>query len=86
MADFTQIFIILTLLAVIIVQAVERLFYSKHMQEEQSKLIKAVMSKDVKEYTEAVKAEKDTPPNIIVDDEVELSSSDDDTFLKHIRN
>lgn len=85
MVDYYTIFIILTLVAVIIVQIVERYVYSQHMQEEQGKLIKAVLSKDVKEYTEAIKAEKDIKLPQLPPDEIPLGDATEEEFNKFIK-
>jgi len=86
MADFSSLFVILALLGVIIVQAVERYYYSQQMMIEQGKLIKAVLSKDVKEYTEAIKIEKEQPFKQAEQDEEQLSEISAEDFEKHIKN
>lgn len=86
MADLIFPFIILTLLAVIIIQAVERYFYASLMQSEQSKLIAAIMSKNMNEYTHAVRVEKEkTPPGFSEPTEVDLSQASDDEFDRFIK-
>ena len=85
MADFASLFVVLALLAVIIVQALERYYYAQLMQQEQARLITAVMSKDVKEYTEAIKTEKQQPFTQPEPDEDQISELDDKDFDKHIQ-
>lgn len=84
MFDVTFIFVIFTLLAIIIIQALHLFFYSQHMQEEQTKLIKAVLSKDITQYTQAIKEEKQAPPAAVSSDIVPLSEASDDEFAKFI--
>lgn len=85
MSDYLLIFIVFTLIAVIWIQAIDRFFYSQHMMDEQSKLIKAIMSKDVKEYTEAVKTELNVVDPPLEDDEIPLSQATDEEFDKLIK-
>lgn len=85
MSDYLLIFIVFSLIAIILIQAIDRFFYSHHMQDEQSKLIKAVMSKDVKEYTEAVKTELNVVDPPLEDDEIPLSQATDEEFDKLIK-
>lgn len=86
MIDLYIPFIILTLIVIIIIQAVERFFYSSHMQREQSKLIAAIMSKNMGEYTHAVRVEKeDKAPGFSEPTETELSTASTEEFMKHIK-
>jgi len=86
MDSFLIPFVILTLIAVIIIQAVERHFYAKQEQVEKSKMIAAIMSKDINDYTHAVRVEKETKvPDMTQPSEINLADADDDEFMKHIK-
>lgn len=86
MAEFGSLFVILALIGVIITQAVERYFYSQAKEQEVSRLITAVMSKDLSEYTHAIKVEKEVQSPPTVSDEEQISELDDTEFDKHIQN
>lgn len=74
------------LIVVIIVQAFERFFFAEQAQKEQSKLLAAVLSKNMNEYTSAVRVEKEEKPPVFTEPEsVPLAEVDDETFMKHIR-
>jgi hypothetical protein len=78
-------FIIIALILVIVIQAIERYFHNEQTQKEQVRLIAAVLSKNMKEYTEAVKTEeKPVKPLVIHTDEVDLSNASDSEFDKYI--
>ncbi len=55
------------------------------MQQEQSKLIAAIMSKNMNEYTHAVRVEKEkTPPGFEEPKDTDLANATDEEFMKHI--
>jgi hypothetical protein len=86
MVDVFIPFIVLTLIVVIIIQAVERHFTVSHLLAEQSKLIAAVMSKNIGEYTTAVTIEKEKKPRLPQDsDEVDIANADDETYNKFLK-
>ncbi len=64
---------------------VERYFYSKQMNEELQKCVKAVMSRNINEYISATAADKPSKP-FVENDEVLLSEANDDEFDKYIKN
>ena len=86
MDNYFTIFVILTLVAVIIIQAVERYFHIEQLQRENSKLIAAVLSKNMGEYTHAVRVEKEVRiPQEVNPDEIPLDSASDKVFDEFIK-
>lgn len=87
MDNFVLVGAYLGLVVVIIVQAFERYFYGEQVQREQAKLLAAVLSKNMNEYTSAVRIEKEEKaPQFEGPSEVPLTEVDDETFMKHIRS
>ena len=84
MADLLIPFIILTLIAVIIIQAIERYFFAKQANEEHTKLTMALLSKSSGELAIDIKKEKEPTKFAPEPDEVDLSQADDEVFDKHI--
>ncbi len=85
MGEYLYIVLVITLVFVILAQAVERFSYGQQAQREQSKLIAAVLSKNINEYTSAIRVEKeDKAPQFNESDEVDLTHADDETFDKFI--
>ena len=84
MVDFLFPFIVLTLVIVIIIQAIERFSYASQAQSQQKELMMAFLSKNAMEFSVAVKTEKEPNEEIKESDEVELDKADDEEFDKHI--
>ena len=84
MVDLVPLFIIVTLVIVIIIQAIERFVYADQMQRQQKELMMAFLSKNAMEFSVAVKTEKEPNEEIAESDEVELDKADDKEFDKHI--
>lgn len=70
---------------VLIALAVERYLYQREMNKKISEWMKAVMSKNVQEFTQATKEEPKESART-ESEEVILSEADDDTFDKHIKS
>lgn len=80
-----EIISIITLALLVIAQAVERYFFAKHMTEELSKCIKAVMSRNINEYIAATEVDKGKKEDFAENDEVDMADLPDDEFLKAIQ-
>lgn len=86
MGEYLLPFIVVTLLAVIIIQAVERYFYASQMEKVKDKLIAAIMAKDITEYNAALKTEQEIQqPKLPENQEFDMSNISDDLFDKHIK-
>lgn len=79
-------FTILVLVVVIVLQAVDKHMTSETHQKEVSKLIAAVMAKNIQEYTGAVKAETEKVVDVPPSDEIDLSNATDIEFDKFIKS
>jgi hypothetical protein len=75
--------IILSLL--LLAQAVERYFFAKHMTEELSKCLKAVMSRNINEYIAATTADKEVPSALPQNEDIALDEATDEDFIKAIQ-
>lgn len=87
MIDFLTPFIVLALIAVIIVQAVERYFYSEQVNRERHDMLKFILSRNARDYTDITHVDKKIPEaQTNLSDEVDLTEADDDVFDKLIKN
>lgn len=87
MTDFLLPFIVLSLIAVIIIQSVERYFFSKQVNRERQDALKFIISKNMREYSEIARLDKldlNKPPE--PPENVELSEASDEEFQKYIEN
>lgn len=86
MADFIIPFVILTLIAVIVIQAVERYSYASQMEKVKDKLVAAVLSKNMNEYNDNLRIEKQPKTPVFPEaTEQEASTMDDKEFDNHIK-
>lgn len=87
-----NIVVLIVLIGMILALFVDRFFQEKRLTterkdwaDERSRLLKAVMAKNINEYNSAVIADKVTVEIPEEPDEVLASEASDDTFYKHIK-
>jgi len=73
------------LVSVICALIVERFFYAKDMNKQVSDCMKALISRNMNDFVQAVAVDKNTPSKNISVDEVSLSEATDEQFLKAIK-
>lgn len=81
-----EIICIVTLALLVIAQAVERYFFAKHMTNELSKSVKAVMSRNINEFISATQADKPVKEGFTQNDEVDLGLASEEEFDKFIKS
>lgn len=85
MTDFILPFIIAALIAVIVIQALERYFFSEQVHKERHDMLKFILSKNVHEYNEVTRVEKQSPEKLTNPDEVDLTEASEEEFNKFIK-
>lgn len=87
MTDFLLPFIITALIAVIIIQAVERYFFSEQARRERNDLLTYILSRNPREFNEAIKVDKiSLKKNELNTDEVELSEATEEEFNRFLNH
>jgi hypothetical protein len=71
---------------VVIALVVERFFFARHMTQELSKCIKAIMSRNINEYIAATSVDKAPKQAFIENDQVDLDVASDEDFDKFIKS
>ena len=79
-----EIISIIVLSLLVIAQAVERYFFAKHMTDELSKCIKAVMSRNINEYITATTIDKVNNTEFVKNEEIEIENATDEEFDKAV--
>lgn len=85
MIDLGYLIAIIVLGAVILIQAVERHYTVEQEQREKSKLLAALLSKNVTEYKEVLREEKKADEPKSNPDEVLESEATDEEFYRSIK-
>ena len=84
MGDFLSVYIIVALLIVITIQVVDKYVSTKEHNSEINKLIAGVLAKNTGEFQHAVRTEGKPIESVVVNDEIDMETADDETFDKAI--